>query len=186
MDKNLANYIFLDQTLYRFSTDGIVLEVEKEAKPLATTQNIPQAKPEEAKQTSLVTEEPTKAKHEGFEMKTKQLFVLNEISDPERDFLVKIFTALGLSLNKVDLLDISMDKEVSIKDLIYKYAIHYIVFFGEEAGGEFLKKLPIEIYKTKELKGVKFLKADTLSTISENQNDEKRKLWNELKGFLQS
>ena len=99
---------------------------------------------------------------------------------------LKILQALGLSFTKVDLLDIEANPLVDFKETIYDNTIRTIVFFGEKSGKDFLPKLGLPLYKAKTLKNIQFIYSENLSIVSQNKENQKRKLWDVLKETFQN
>lgn len=175
MNRNLANYIFLSETLYQSPTEKIMPEVSVSVikKPAEVSQEITQ--------TAVITTPTKKIETPTFQMNTKHLVVVKNLQAAEQEMLGKILNAIDLNLDFVDLLDVSQYPEIDFKTLIYGNMPKAILYFGPESGGEFLTKLRLEIYSPKTLKEIKFLVADSLSQILLNVNNEKRKLWEALK-----
>lgn len=188
MDKNLANYLFHNETLYINTSISETENTDKEPanyEKKADTNNIkvevatpqPQPQPQKEVKTSDLSSEEA----EPFKMSTPHLIVLKGNTAEEREFLVKVLMALNMSLAKVDLLDTLKYDNPDFKEIIYNNSIRSILFLGEETGGNFLPKLRLAPYTLKEIKNIKFLHTDNLKDISLNKNNEKRMLWENLK-----
>jgi hypothetical protein len=182
MDRNLANYLFHNETLYTFQESNPAEVLPQEKQIVSTVSNLEEVT-SPLKSTLQTAEVRLKSPAE-FAMKTKYLIVAKALSEDQKDFLLKVLEALSLNLTKVDLLDTDHYPEVSFRDLIYNHTVQAILFFGEESGGDFLPKLKLNRYEVKDLKGVKFLYADNLTIIGNNQDNEKRKLWECLKAVF--
>jgi hypothetical protein len=183
MDRNLANYLFHNETLYQSSDivkkendsakKEIVLKPQEPVKSVATVQTPPKVK--------IVEPETVLEEVAPYIMNTHHLVVAAQISSVEREFLVKVLMALNMSLVKVDLLDTSKGSNPDFKEIIYNNTVKSILYLGEETGGDFLPKLKLQPYQVKDIKQIRFMSADNLKDISLNQQNEKRKLWEGLK-----
>lgn len=183
MNRNLANYIFLSETLYQSPVKRVVPEVSAIKEVVSEQTAAATLKPETAapaKNIPAVPAETTPAAST-YQMKTKHLVVVKNLQQAEREMLGKILNAIDLNLEFVDLLDVNLYPDIDFKTLIYGNMPKAILYFGPESGGEFLTKLRLEIYTPKTLKEIRFLVADSLSQILLNTNNEKRKLWEALK-----
>jgi hypothetical protein len=199
MDSKIATYLFGDELLYSVKKAAEVPKeivaksakfnavvdiqppkVEKEVIVEHKVQEIHEAQlPPKIEQHELVNEAEFV-----FKMKTHHLFIFNRLEPEERDFLLKILQALGLSFTKVDLLDIYKMPLVDFKQTIHENVVHTIVFFGEESGKDFLPRLKLTSYTVKSLKNINFLFSDTLKQVSTNEANEKRLLWDALKSIF--
>jgi DNA polymerase III psi subunit len=160
MDKNLANYLFHNETLYLVPS-----EVKMQSQALKKT-----SKTNEASMLNDV-----------FKMKTKHLVVVNDIKAEQQEFLVKVLMALNMSLAKIDMLDVSKFQNPDFKSIIYNNTVKSILYLGDESGGDFLPKLKLTPYEAKEIKNIKFFSSANLQEVSQNSNNEKRLLWEGLK-----
>lgn len=200
MDRNLANYLFHNETLYAFKEEGLSevegkkQEVEsrkpgiEKAKGEAANVNSPvnlQTQSSSSEPSDSVKKETNSAISEDqpaiYPMKTKHLIVVKNLQAGEKELLVKIMTAIKLQMDIVDLVDVATYPTIDFKETIYGNKPKAILFFGPESGEEFLVRLKLEKYSPKVLKGINFLLADNLGTILKDLNNEKRKLWNSLK-----
>ncbi|WP_341228229.1 hypothetical protein [uncultured Arcticibacterium sp.] len=193
MDKNLANYLFHNETLYfntsiseKENTDIEPVKVGQKTQVNSTIKEkvevaTPQPQPQPHKEVK--TPEVNSEEAIPFKMSTPYLVVLKGITAEEREFLVKVLMALNMSLAKVDLLDTVKYNNPDFKEIIYNNSIRSILFLGEEAGGDFLPKLRLSPYTIKEIKNINFLHTANLRDISLNKNNEKRMLWENLKSL---
>lgn len=197
MDTRLATYLFGDEMLYAVGKNTELLTEKVEPKS-----NLEQKPPIENKvvapkpvliETAKSIAPPVSDKTEEiaqdelvFGMKTHHLFVFSNLEADEKDFLLKVLQALGLSFTKVDLLDIQKEPLVDFKQTIHENVVRTIVFFGEESGKDFLPKLKLPAYEVKNLKNINFLFSDTLKQVASNEANEKRLLWAALKGIFQN
>jgi hypothetical protein len=187
MDKNLANYLFHDETIYSEQVELTNLianpkEVKTAPEPVAQRNKVPEkaiARIEDSAALDIIPELIP------FKLKTPHLLVVDGIKPEEKDFLVKVLLALNMSLGKVDLLDRSQHPNPDFKEIIYNNTVRSILFLGTDSGGEFLPKLRLTSYQVKEIKQIKFLASATLNEVSLNQNNEKRQLWKSLKELYQ-
>lgn len=185
MNKKLATYLFDEEVLYATSDPKTYVAIESEEK-LESEPKVIEAKPFASIPKEQNQEEEISKDEIVFQMKTHHLFIFNSINSDEKDFLLKIVQALGLSFTKIDLLDISKNPLVDFKQTIYENTIRTIIFFGEKSGKDFLPKLGLTPYHPKNIKNINFLFVDQLAQVSENQNNEKRRLWEALKGIFQN
>jgi len=197
MDKNLANYIFHNETLYQNSDNVTVVNEElsigavtnpSEKENYQVTEKVVIPVKETTQITPLSAIKPIekeffKEETDFYQMSTNHLVVVNNINAVEREFLVKVLMALNMSLAKVDLLDISKFLNTNFKEIIYNNTVKSILYLGEETGGEFVPKLKLAPYQVRDIKQIKFMVADNLNEINLNQNNEKRMLWEGLKGL---
>lgn len=168
MNSRLAKYLFNQEVLYLLPRNEDAVEL----KPLEPTV------PPKEEVILEIDETPEK---EPFKMRTKILLVVHTLGEEEQSFLAKVLGAVDLSFTKVDVLEMSKWPGIDFKELIYTFSVQAILFFGNEAGGEFLTRLPLKEYQPKKLKGIQFLKVDTLKEIIRNMANEKRQLWDALK-----
>lgn len=190
MDKALAKYLYNNETLYSLNQKTVVEPVIEEAKPTKPAEPVkPVLVEKEAPPSTLIETQVAKSEKEikeelkgvkVFQMKTPHLLVFQQLSDTDRDFLLKIVQALGLSFTKVDLLELKDYPFLDFKETIYTNKVQSILFFGKHGDTEFIEKLRLEPYHEKEIKNINFLLIDELKTVSANKNNEKRKLWNKL------
>jgi hypothetical protein len=187
MDKNLANYLFHNETLYHDS-DSVILKNELAKKETVLISEKPQVLVKSASvqaPAAVKIEEALQALEEEapYKMNTNHLVVVAQISAIEQAFLVKVLMALDMSLAKVDLLDTYKVSSPDFKEIIYNNAVKSILYLGEETGGDFLPKLKLQLYQVKDIKQIRFMQADNLKDISLNEQNEKRKLWEGLKNL---
>lgn len=202
MDKKLATYLYSNETLYSIGDEGNVPSKDIPSKKEATVdKEVAQVENKEKAEPILKVEKPTiqpevsteevelaidLANERVFKMKTQYLFVFHGLNNESKDFLLKILQALGLSFTKVDLLDIEKSPLVDFKETIYDNTIKNIVFFGEKSGKDFLPKLGLPLYEVKTLKNIQFVYSEELSVVSQNKENQKRKLWEILKETFQN
>ncbi|MGR3812033.1 hypothetical protein [Jiulongibacter sp. NS-SX5] len=186
MDRNLANYLFLGETLYHFEeavgevkTSAETKGLENKPSPVSEAQPRNKPTPQPTVQTSPAPSQ--KAPIKVYPMKTKHLVVVKNLKPAEEDLLVKIMTAIKLKMDIIDLVDVNHFPEIDFKETIYGNMPKAILFFGPDSGEEFLVRLKLEKYMPKVLKGIIFLMADNLGLILQNKQNEKRQLWESLK-----
>lgn len=190
MDKALAKYLYNNETLYSLNQKPTAEPVLEEAKTTTPREPVkPVLVEKEAPPSTLIEAQEAKSEKEikeelksvkVFQMKTPHLLVFQQLSDTDRDFLLKIVQALGLSFTKVDLLEIKDYPFLDFKETIYTNKVQSILFFGKNGDTEFIDKLRLEPYQEKEIKNINFLLVDELKTVSANKNNEKRRLWEML------
>ena len=199
MDRNLANYLFHNETLYAFEeevasevenkkseVEGQKLESLGKGTDTSRSETSGQATPKpplsvtEA-QNSGKSLSNTPAVPSAYPMKTRYLIVVKNLQVAEKELLSKIMEAIKLKMDIVDLVDVAAYPHIDFKETIYGNMPKAILFFGPESGEEFLVRLKLEKYSPKVLKGINFLMADNLGTILKDQKGEKRMLWSCLK-----
>lgn len=193
MDKNLANYLFHNETLYAFKEEVDAGSEKTEVGGLKTEDGGPRtddrsvdSRVDNPVRKSPITSPPSNQPTQPavYPMKTKHLVVIKNMQPAEKELLEKIMTAIKLSMEIVDLVDVQQYPTIDFKETIYGNMPKAILFFGPESGEEFLVRLKLEKYNPKVLKGINFLVADSLATILQNQNNEKRMLWESLKAVF--
>ena len=198
MDRNLANYLFHNETLYVVSEETMagVHPKEEQATWKEISSSEKDQKPSESGDTQVTDQKSSPKANTNFAvkepdevikvypMKTKHLVVVKNLQTAERDLLEKIMAAIKLKMDIVDLVDVKEHPSLDFKETIYGNMPEAILFFGPESGEEFLVKLKLEKYSPKVLKGINFLMADNLGTILNNQDNEKMKLWDCLKAIF--
>lgn len=197
MDPKLATYLFGDELLYAIEKASELPKVtsKENHKPIESTSKVPaiEKKLELDKQevssksaSSVKVEMPVGIENDDFvfKMKTNHLLVFSNLEADEKDFLLKILQALGLSFTKVDLLDVQKEPLIDFKQTIHENVVRTIIFFGEKSGKDFLPKLKLSAYEVKNLKNINFLYSDTLKQVASNEANEKRLLWDALKSIF--
>ncbi len=197
MQKALAQYLFTDETLYQFAETKPLVKQENAKTKIDVAAATPEVKPvtkapepqesNQAPNKQIVTNDSSKestargVEPQVFIMDTPVLLVTETISEDEKEFLAKILGAVNLSFSKTDLLITSSYKGAGFKEIIYANKVRYILFFGQNSGGDFLNKLSLSKYQQKEIKQINFLYCDDLETIGQNLHNEKRLLWDAIK-----
>ncbi|SOE20678.1 hypothetical protein SAMN06298216_1162 [Spirosomataceae bacterium TFI 002] len=198
MDARLATYLFGEELLYsvaRPQKETVESTPVPEVKePVVTAKQEVVIKPKEIVAEAPIStpivkpETPAMVDKDDFvfNMNTHHLLVFSGLEPDEKDFLLKILQALGLSFTKVDLLDIQKDPLIDFKQTIHENVVRTIIFFGEESGKDFLPKLKLPTYEVKNLKNINFLYSDRLKQVAANTSNEKRQLWDSLKSIFQN
>lgn len=109
-----------------------------------------------------------------------QVLILTDNPSPEElTLLENILKAVQLSLDTVELLDLSKVAGLRYKELLSDKYLHHLLSFGVP-----LKKVGLQIflmpYQAREVEGVQFLLVDALKDIQDDKN-KKKALWNVLK-----
>jgi DNA polymerase III psi subunit len=105
------------------------------------------------------------------------LILAKNITEPQQIFLTKILGSVNISFENAEIIDV--DKT---NDFIISKNCKKILFFGPEANN--LKVSTPNKYLPFKSEPFNYLLSDNLSTLELNINDEKRKLWNALKEFV--
>ena len=171
MNANLANYLFEKETLYR--TGGVphaLVEVKMVMKEVAAEKSVVQEK------TSLPKENSVRST---LTLKHKVLVLTESISESEKAFLAKILTAVGLSLDQVDLLELSKIQTIDYQSFIMQNKTKKFISFGVGLG-KLDWNIMLNLYQIKNVVGVDFLLSDELRIV-EADLTLKKALWTSLK-----
>jgi hypothetical protein len=171
MNRQLASYLFENEVL--FTSDNIVMP-EKE--PVRT---------EIIKDQTVATEivATVNPDHEIFKTSKSVLILVNSISNSQTELLSKILGAIKLTLNDVDLIDLSKKNIQSLESLINQGHSKKIINFGVASS-----KINYNLTQTKYTKtsqnSLLFLLCDGIEVVEKNEKDEKKLLWNALKDLF--
>jgi hypothetical protein len=198
MNAALANIIFGNETLYFLDKDKSDLP----AKDLAQ-ENMQEVKVEGIRSTEKINETPAVAVNEPVAIakepeeiiaalpnkiiqtpaKMVDLVVIVRTYDDElKQFLAKILTAIGRSIDDIQIIDLDGLAKTNIKAVIE--STNAVFSFGVPFTSlGFKADLPAYVLKMAREKH--YLYADDLQTIQSNANNEKRNLWDALKNILE-
>ncbi|MFC0184600.1 hypothetical protein SAMN04515674_10793 [Pseudarcicella hirudinis] len=112
----------------------------------------------------------------------KVLILVESIEKEEAEFLAKVLGAVGLSLEKVDLIDLSKTGQTDLKNVLSQKFVNQFVTFGVSLFKINLE-IPLTPYEIRSIQGINFLFAHSLTEISSNQN-LKKQLWASLKSLF--
>jgi hypothetical protein len=169
MNANLANYLFEKETLYR----NALVEGKMVVEEVVAEKTIVQEK------TALPKETPVKPSLPTLTLKHKVLILTEVISDNEKAFLAKILTAVGLSLDQIDLLELSKIQTIDYQSFIMQNKTKKFISFGVGLG-KLDWSILLNLYQIKNVVGVDFLLSDELRIV-EADLTLKKALWTSLK-----
>ena len=176
MTSNLANYLFSKETLYK----NVVSEVPKatEVKPVVEQKTVVQ----EPVSAPILPKEVAKPAIPTFKFRNKVLILTDTISDSEKALLVKILGAIGLTLDQIDLVELSKVQTLDYQSFLSQNITKKFVSFGVGLG-KINWNILLNIYQPKNVAGVDFLLSDELRVLETN-NDLKKILWGALKAMF--
>jgi hypothetical protein len=198
MNAALANIIFGNETLYFLDKDKSDLPIVEDAietpqvvKPEpelpAIAERVAESTIGEKVTTEAVANVNTAAisatKTSEIPSKMVDLVVIVRTYDDElKQFLAKILTAIGRSIDDIQIIDLDGLAQTNIKAVIEstKAVFSFGVPFTSLG---FKADLPAYVLKMAREKH--YLYADDLKTIQANTNNEKRSLWDALKNILE-
>lgn len=151
MNKQLAAYLFSDETLYYKTT----VEPKRDS-------NL---------QVAAVAKETVKPK---ITLDSNTLVLVDTLDEAQKAFLLKILASVKLSADKVSIVLESKADEYNLT------TVKNVISFGDFSKKAGFKS-NIHKYSHAIIDHKKILVADLLSTINTNNSDEKRLLWNALK-----
>ncbi len=169
MNANLANYLFEKEILYRnpIIQGKTVLEEVVAEKPVVQEKVAPSK------------DEISKPARPTLTLKHKVLVLTEAISDNEKAFLAKILTAVGLSLDQIDLLELSKVQTIDYQSFIIQNKTKKFISFGVGLG-KLDWNILLNLYQIKNEVGVDFLLSDELRIV-EADLTLKKALWSSLK-----
>jgi DNA polymerase III psi subunit len=176
MTSNLANYLFSKETLYK----NVVSESTKvaEAKPIVEQKAIVQ----EPVSAPILPKEMVKPAIPTFKFRNQVLILTDTISDSEKALLVKILGAIGLTLDQIDLVELSKVQTLDYQSFLSQNVTRKFVSFGVGLG-KINWNILLNIYQPKNIAGVDFLLSDELRVLDTNL-DLKKTLWAALKAMF--
>jgi hypothetical protein len=193
MNAALANIIFGNETLYFLDKDKGEVPIV-----LSANENVQEVKTENVKHVPGV-EKPTETPaaviqpvltptasvaSQATEMPVKVVdlvVIVGTYDDELKQFLSKILTAIGRSIDDIEIIDLNGLAKTNIKAVIEstKAVFSFGVSFTSLGF-----KAELTTYELKTAREKHYLYADDLQTIQANANNEKRKLWDALKNIL--
>lgn len=176
MTSNLANYLFSTETLYR----NVVSENPKvaETTPVVEQKTVVQ----ELVTAPVPPKEVAKQVIPTFKFRNQVLILTDTISDSENALLVKILGAIGLTLDQVDLVELSKVQTLDYQSFLSQNVTKKVVSFGVGLG-KINWNILLNIYQPKNIAGVDFLLSDELRVLDTNLN-LKKTLWGALKAIF--
>jgi DNA polymerase III psi subunit len=176
MTSNLANYLFSKETLYK----NVVSENLKvaETKPVVEQKAIVQ----EPIPALILPKEVAKPAIPTFKFRNQVLILTDTISDSEKALLMKILGAIGLTLDQIDLIELSKVQTLDYQAFLSQNVTKKFVSFGVGLG-KINWNILLNIYQPKNVAGVDFLLSDELRVLETN-NDLKKILWGALKAMF--
>lgn len=176
MTSNLANYLFSKETLYK----NVVSEVLKatELKP-GVVQNAIVQEPVSA---PVPPKEVIKPAIPTFKFRNQVLILTDTISESEKALLAKILGAIGLTLDQVDLVELSKVQTLDYQSFLSQNVTKKFVSFGVGLG-KINWNILLNIYQPKNIAGVDFLLSDELRVLEADRN-LKQTLWGALKAMF--
>lgn len=173
MTSNIANYLFSNETLYK----NVVAETPKTAVIESIVE--PKLVMQQPILASLTAKEAVKPSHPTLTLKHNVLVLTASISDNEKAFLAKILTAVGLSLDQIDLLELSKIQTIDYQSFIMQNKTKKFISFGVGLG-KLDWNILLNLYQIKNVVGVDFLLSDELRIVEADLN-LKKALWSSLK-----
>ena len=177
MTSNLANYLFSTETLYK----NVVSESPKVAETKETVVE-QKAIVQESTPAPITPKEMAKPAIPTFKFRNKVLILTDTISDSEKVLLVKILGAIGLTLDQIDLVELSKVQTLDYQSFLSQNVTKKFVSFGVGLG-KINWNILLNIYQPKNIAGVDFLLADELRVLDTNL-DLKKTLWGALKAMF--
>ncbi len=173
MNANLANYLFNKETLYKNAA-------AEEPKPTQITPVVEQKIiVQEPISAPIPPKEVPKAVIPTFKFRNQVLILTDTISDSEKALLTKILTAIGLTLDQVDLVELSKVQTLDYQSFLSQNVTRKFVSFGVGLG-KINWNILLNIYQPKNIAGVDFLLSDELRVLDADIN-LKKTLWGALK-----
>lgn len=176
MTSNLANYLFSTETLYR----NVVSESPKvaETKPVVEQKVIVQ----ESIPAPISPKEVLKPVIPTFKFRNQVLILTDTISESEKALLVKILGAIGLTIDHVDLVELSKVQTLDYQSFLSQNVTKKFVSFGVGLG-KINWNILLNIYQPKNIAGVDFLLSDELRVLDASR-ELKQTLWGALKAMF--
>jgi len=176
MTSNLANYLFSKETLYK----NVVSESPKaaETEPFVEKNAIVQ----ESVADLISPKELAKPAIPTFKFRNQVLILTDTISASEKVLLVKILGAIGLTLDQIDLVELSKENTLDYQSFLSQNVTKKFISFGVGLG-KINWNILLNIYQPKNIAGVDFLLSDELRVLDANL-DLKKTLWGALKAMF--
>ncbi len=176
MTSNLANYLFSTEILYK----NVVSESPKvaEARPVVEKKMVVQ----EPIPAPITPKEVVKPAIPTFKFQNKVLILTDTISESEKALLVKILGAIGLTLDQIDLVELSKVQTLDYQSFLSQNVTKKFVSFGVGLG-KINWNILLNIYQPKNVAGVDFLLSDELRVLDASR-ELKQTLWGALKAMF--
>lgn len=176
MTSNLANYLFSKETLYK----NVVSENPKVAEVKSVVEQ--KAIMQELISIPISPKEVLKPAIPAFKFRNQVLILTDTISESEKALLVKILGAIGLTLDQVDLVELSKVQTLDYQSFLSQNVTKKFVSFGVGLG-KINWNILLNIYQPKNIAGVDFLLSDELRVLDASR-DLKQTLWGALKAMF--
>ncbi|AFK04075.1 hypothetical protein Emtol_2942 [Emticicia oligotrophica DSM 17448] len=176
MTSNLANYLFSNETLYKnvVSDSPKVMETKPHIEPKVLVQ--------EPTSTPTQLEKVVKPTIPTLKFRNQVLILADTISDSEKALLVKILGAIGLTIEQVDLIELSKVHMPDYQTFVSQAITKKVISFGVGLG-RLNWNILLNIYQPKQIAGVDFLLSDELRVLDTNL-ELKKVLWGALKAMF--
>jgi hypothetical protein len=197
MNAALANIIFGNETLYFLDKDKSdlptvldAIETPQVVKPEPVLPAIAEKVAESTIGEKVTTEAAANVMSSPISTKTSEIpakmvdlvVIVRTYDDELKQFLGKILTAIGRSIDDIQIIDLEGLAKTNIKAVIE--STNAVFSFGVPFTSlGFKADLPAYVLKMAREKH--YLYADDLQTIQANANNEKRNLWEALKNILE-
>jgi DNA polymerase III psi subunit len=176
MTSNLANYLFSKETLYKnvLTESPKISELEFIVEKKANIQELVSSLviPKEAIRPAILN----------FAFKNQVLILTDNISESEKALLAKILGAIGLTLDQIDLVDLSKVQTLDYQAFLSQNVTKKFVSFGVGLG-KINWNILLNIYQPKNVAGVDFLLSDELRVL-DTSRELKQTLWKALKAIF--
>ena len=176
MTSNLANYLFSKEILYKnvVSESPKVAEIEPFVERKVNVQ--------ESVSNLISPKEVARPAISTFKFRNQVLILTDTISESEKALLVKILGAIGLTLNQIDLVELSKVQTLDYQSFLSQNVTKKFVSFGVGLG-KINWNILLNIYQPKSVAGVDFLLSDELRVL-ETSRELKQTLWDALKSMF--
>jgi DNA polymerase III psi subunit len=176
MTSNLANYLFSKETLYKnvLTESPKISELEFIVEKKANIQ--------ELVSSPVIPKEAIRPAIPNFAFKNQVLILTDNISESEKALLAKILGAIGLTLNQIDLVDLSKVQTLDYQAFLSQNVTKKFVSFGVGLG-KINWNILLNIYQPKNVAGVDFLLSDELRVL-DTSRELKQTLWKALKAIF--
>lgn len=176
MTSNLANYLFSKEILYK----NVVSESPKVAETEPFVER--KANVQESVFNLISPKEVARPAISTFKFRNQVLILTDTISESEKALLVKILGAIGLTLNQIDLVELSKVQTLDYQSFLSQNVTKKFVSFGVGLG-KMNWNILLNIYQPKNVAGVDFLLSDELRVL-ETSRELKQTLWDALKSMF--
>jgi len=173
MTSNLANYLFSKETLYKNLVTGS--QKVSESEPIVEKKAIIQ----ELISSPVLPKEVIRPAIPNFTFRNQVLILTDNISESEKVLLAKILGAIGLTLDQIDLVELSKVQTLDYQAFLSQNVTKKFVSFGVGLG-KINWNILLNIYQPKNVAGVDYLLSDELRVL-ESRRELKQTLWEALK-----